>query len=246
MRYAQPALAFVALLALTACDALTDPPNRAPTAGQIPLQTVHVGERRSLDLSGYFADPDGDALTFTAESGHPGLLSVSVSGSTLELAALRQGAATVKVTATDPDGLAASSHMDVVIPNRAPVVMATVADQRLPGPGRTVEVDVSGVFADPDGDALTIEAESGGHVGCRRRGVRIHVDAGGQRHGGRDAGDADSDRSGRAGGLDGLRGGGEPGSSGDGGDSVANRGGGRPCAGPWICPGNSPTRTAIR
>ena len=118
-----------------------DIPNRAPTAGQIPLQTVHVGERQSLDLSGYFTDPDGDALTFTAESGHPDLVSVAVSGSTLEFAALRQGAATVTVTATDPDGLAASSHMDVVIPNRAPVVMAKVADQRLPGPGRSVEVD---------------------------------------------------------------------------------------------------------
>ena len=156
------ACAVLASLAFVACeDEPPTVPNRAPTAGQIPLQTVHVGERESLDLSGYFADPDGDALTFTAESGHPGMVSVSVSGSTLELAGLRQGAATVTVTATDPDGLSASSHMDVVIPNRAPVVSGTPADQRLPGPGRTVEVDVAGVFSDPDGDALTIEAESG-------------------------------------------------------------------------------------
>ena len=154
--------AVLASLVLVACEG--EPPtvpNRAPTASQIPSQTVHVGERRSLDLSGYFADPDGDALTFTAGSGHPDLVSVSVSSSTLELVGLRQGAATVTVTATDPDGLAASSHMDVVVPNRAPVVSGTPADQRLPGPGRTVEVDVAGVFSDPDGDALTIEAESG-------------------------------------------------------------------------------------
>ena len=151
----------LAFVALAACEDEPTIPNREPMAGQIPLQTVHVGERRSLDLSGYFTDPDGDALTFTAESGHPDLVSVSVLGSTLELVGLRQGAATVTVTATDPDGLAASSHMDVVIPNRAPVVSGTPADQRLPGPGRTVEVDVAGVFSDPDGDALTFEAESG-------------------------------------------------------------------------------------
>ncbi len=88
MRHHRTLLFCIAVFA--ACE--SEPPtvpNRAPTAGQIPLQTVHVGERRSLDLSGYFTDPDGDALTFTAESGHPDLVSVSVSGSTLELAADR-------------------------------------------------------------------------------------------------------------------------------------------------------------
>ena len=77
MRHHLTLLLCIAVLA--ACE--SEPPtvpNRAPTAGQIPLQTVHVGERRSLDLSGYFTDPDGDALTFTAESGHPDLVSVSV------------------------------------------------------------------------------------------------------------------------------------------------------------------------
>ena len=153
--------AVLALLALTACDALTGPPNRAPMAGQIPAQTVHVGERLDLDLAGYFTDPDGDSLTFAAESGHPGLVAAEVQGAMLELAALLQGAATVEVTATDSEGLTASSHVDVVIPNRAPVVSETLADQTLTDPPNdSVFVILSGYFDDPDGDALTFTAES--------------------------------------------------------------------------------------
>ena len=151
----------LAVLLLGCEDAPTVPPNRAPTAGQIPVQTLHVGERGSLDLSGFFADPDGDALTYAAVTGQPRLVTVAVSGAILELAALLQGEAEVTVTASDPEGLTASSSVRVVIPNRSPVVADTLADRRLPGPGRAVVVDVSGVFSDPDGDSLAISAESG-------------------------------------------------------------------------------------
>ena len=142
-------------------DATIAPPNRAPTVKQIPIQTLHVGERLTLNLSGYFADPDGDALTYAAVTGQPHLVAVAVSGAILELAALLQGEAEVTVTASDPEGLTASSSVRVVIPNRSPVVADTLADRRLPGPGRAVVVDVSGVFSDPDGDSLAISAESG-------------------------------------------------------------------------------------
>ncbi|MYB97937.1 MAG: hypothetical protein F4X60_05195, partial [Gemmatimonadetes bacterium] len=83
----------LAVLLLGCEDAPTVPPNRAPTAGQIPVQTLHVGERGSLDLSGFFADPDGDALTYAAVTGQPRLVTVAVSGAILELAALLQGEA---------------------------------------------------------------------------------------------------------------------------------------------------------
>jgi len=141
-------------------DATIAPPNRAPTAGQMPIQTLHVGERRNLDLSSFFADPDGDALTYATVTGQPHLVAVAVSGAMLKLAALLQGEAEVTVTASDPEGLTASSSVKVVIPNRPPVAADTLADRRLPGPGRAVVVDVSGVFSDPDGDSLAISAES--------------------------------------------------------------------------------------
>jgi len=152
---------FAATVLLGCNDEVIDPqPNRAPTAGQIPLQTLHVGDQRNLDLSGHFADPDGDVLTYRAVTAQPTLVSVSVSDAVLDLTALLQGEAEVTVTASDPEGLTASSSVKVVIPNRPPVAADTLADRRLPGPGRAVVVEISGVFSDPDGDALIFAASS--------------------------------------------------------------------------------------
>ena len=67
-KYTTPMLA-AALLAL-ACsgDATAPPANRAPVAsGEIPAQRLAgPGDTLSVDLSGYFNDPDGDSLTFEA------------------------------------------------------------------------------------------------------------------------------------------------------------------------------------
>ena len=146
-------------LALTACE--TTAPNQAPTAGQIPRQTVHVGERATLELSGYFTDPDGDPLTFSAETGQPYLMTVSVSGSVLTLTALLQGGGRVTVTATEAEGLWASSSAEVTVPNRAPAWTGVdLPDRRLRGDGDTVSVAVSGFFDDPDGDSLTFSASA--------------------------------------------------------------------------------------
>ena len=50
------------------------PPNRAPVpAGSIPTQTVAVGETAAVDVSAYFSDPDGDALSYTAETSDAGV-----------------------------------------------------------------------------------------------------------------------------------------------------------------------------
>ena len=86
----------------------TAPANRAPTSQtSIPAQTVHAGETITLDLSSYFSDPDGDGLTYSAASSDAGVVSASVSGSTLAIAGLAKGTAQVTVTATDPAGLTA-------------------------------------------------------------------------------------------------------------------------------------------
>ena len=57
-------------------------PNRGPTpTGTIPAQSVFVGETAPVDMSTYFNDPDGDALTFSAASSNATVVSVSVAGS---------------------------------------------------------------------------------------------------------------------------------------------------------------------
>ena len=144
----------------TTQDFRTMVPNRQPVpAGTIPEQTVEVGEPVSVDLSPYFDDPDGDTLTYAARSSGPGLATVSVTGSTLVIAAVAKGTTTVTVTATDPEGLEATQTFQSTIPNRPPGPTGTIPEQTL-YIGDTVTVDLSPYFDDPDGDALMYAAAS--------------------------------------------------------------------------------------
>ena len=86
--------------------------NRAPeAAGAIEDRTLHVGETATVDVSGSFTDPDGDALSYGASSSDASVASVSVSGSAVTVSALAQGSATITVSASDPRR--AHRHPDV-------------------------------------------------------------------------------------------------------------------------------------
>ncbi|MDE2874324.1 MAG: Ig-like domain-containing protein [Gemmatimonadota bacterium] len=135
-------------------------PNRPPgPTGTIPEQTLHLGDRVTVDLSPYFDDPDGDALTYAATSTDTAVATASVSGSTLAIAAVARGTTTVTVTATDPEGLDASQTFRSTIPNRPPGPIGTIPEQT-PYLGDTVTVDLSPYFDDPDGDPLAYAAAS--------------------------------------------------------------------------------------
>ena len=138
------------------------PPPAAPVqVGTIPNQTVETGQTETLEVSSYFRDPDGGALTYTAASSAAGVVSVSVSGSTLTMVGVADGTATVTVTARDPGGLTAvqSFGVTVVTPNRAPEAVGTLPDQTVEA-GQTATLAVSSYFRDPDGDALTYTVAS--------------------------------------------------------------------------------------
>ena len=139
-------------------------PNRAPEpVGTIADETVEVGDEVIVDLSSYFEDPDGDALTYTATSSSTSVASVSVSGSIVTITARATGRATITATARDPDGLTATQRARVTVEqsNRAPRPVGTIPGQTL-NPGGTRSIDASRYFTDPDGDALTYTATSSG------------------------------------------------------------------------------------
>ena len=143
----------------------TTPANRAPQAsGAIPDQEVVAGGDRQLDLQDYFADPDGDPLTFTATSSDTRVVTVSVAGSTVTLNAVSAGAADVTVTAADPGGLTAAQTFRATTQprsNRAPGTSTPIPDQTLRlNDNETAAVDLSRHFSDPDGDPLTFTASS--------------------------------------------------------------------------------------
>ena len=104
----------------------TGPSNRSPAAsGTMPAQTVTVGETATLTVSSYFRDPDGDALSYGAETSDAAVATVSVSGSTLTVIGVTAGATTVTVTASDPEGLSASQSFEVTA--QEPVALAVPA-----------------------------------------------------------------------------------------------------------------------
>ena len=149
---------------VAACgDGTTDPQtpdavNRPPTgSGTVPAQTVQVGETATVDLSDYFSDPDGDALTYAAQTSNGSVATVSVSGSNAAVAGVAKGEATITATATDSGGLSAQQSFAVRVPNRTPEPVGQIANLDL-STGDTTRIDVSDYFSDPDGDALTYGA----------------------------------------------------------------------------------------
>ena len=96
------------------------PVNDAPTAAvTIPDQTLDEGGGAvQVDLSPYFGDVDGDALTYGARSNDTGVVEAAVAGAVLTLTPVVYGSATVTVTAWDPAGLDATQSVRVGVSDR--------------------------------------------------------------------------------------------------------------------------------
>ena len=82
------------------------PGNQPPEpVGALPPLTMEVDDAPvTVDAAGAFRDPDGDRLTYGANSSRPAVAGVSVSGSRVTVTPRAPGSATVTVTATDAGG----------------------------------------------------------------------------------------------------------------------------------------------
>lgn len=115
----------------------------------------------SINLTNFFSDPDGDVLSFNANSNNTDVVTVSVNGSTLTIT--EQGLGTADVTVTASDGNLLNQDIFTVSVgnvNDPPVISVPASDQSYDEYFGTETVDLSSVFSDPDGDALTITAVS--------------------------------------------------------------------------------------
>ena len=141
--------------------------NRPPeTVGALAPLTIGLDEAAvTVDVSGAFRDPDGDALTYGAASSAPSVASVAVFGSTVTVTPLSEGSATVTVTATDAGGSNGTATQPFAVTvgpaaNRPPEVVGVLAALTVGVDEAPVMVEVSGAFRDPDGDLLTYGAAS--------------------------------------------------------------------------------------
>ena len=91
--------------------------NRAPiTVGSISNQTLtEGGDPRTVDVSANFADPDGDTLSYAVMTSDPTIVVATISGNIVTLRALREGAVTVTLTATDSGGLSVNQSFRVTV-----------------------------------------------------------------------------------------------------------------------------------
>ena len=91
--------------------------NRPPEAvGALSPLRIGLNEgSATVNVSGAFRDPDGDPLTYGATSSAVQVAAVSVSGSRVAVTPVSNGAATIRVTATDPGGLSAAQTFTVTV-----------------------------------------------------------------------------------------------------------------------------------
>ncbi len=145
------ALGVAVVVSIASCDG----PRFPVPCGSTPEQTPVVGEMVTVDLC--FDDPDGDMLAFEVFSSDPGVATAIAAGSTVTVTAISPGLALVTMVATDPTGLKAQQGFRVVVPNRPPAAVGTIADRELMV-GDSAVIDVAGHFTEPDGQALGFSA----------------------------------------------------------------------------------------
>ena len=130
-----------------------------PSSWAIAARTIEADRTDTLDASPYFADPDGDTLSYAADVSDSSVVAASVAGSTVTVTALRKGEAVVTVTATDDDGLAATQRFQVTVPNQPPRVADTIPALML-FKNEADTLELAPYFSDPDRDPLTYGAEA--------------------------------------------------------------------------------------
>ena len=97
-------------------NAIVTQPNRPPRVNlAIPDLELTVGDVVEIRLLETFTDPDGDQLTYTAESDNESVATATISSMMLTVTAVAAGTANISVTATDPDGLSATDEFVVTV-----------------------------------------------------------------------------------------------------------------------------------
>ena len=150
-------------VAMVACQGAAgtdgkDAPGVAPQTvnGGIPDAEVDVGESKRMDVSEYFNDPDGDnaKITYSRATSAAEFATATISGKTLTVMGIKEGMATITVTATDAQGLTAKSPFKVTVNP-----MPDPDPDPDPDPGTTLEDVPSEISVGSDPEEVTLPAD---------------------------------------------------------------------------------------
>ena len=135
--------------------------NYAPTVKKLLwTQRMDITNTYTEDLTTVFTDRDGDALTYSAESGDDQVATVVVSNNTVTVTAVGEGRTKIIVSATDEGGSDTKTDEDfnvIVSSNHDPTITNPIEDQTL-GIDGTFSVDLNTVFNDADDDVIYFNA----------------------------------------------------------------------------------------
>lgn len=131
-----------------------EPTNSAPIlSGTLDDQTVTAGEPLEISIEGVFTDPDGDELTYTAESDDTNVATLDLVGEDLTISGVNAGSTIFKITATDGE-FNVVGEFDVVV-ETVPEAVDSIPNQSLSIGGDLQSLNVSAYFYDQDGDVLS-------------------------------------------------------------------------------------------
>jgi len=141
---------------------VTVEPNTAPiAAGTPPPLRMVTGTSQDIAVSSYFNDPEGEDLSYQAESSDTDVATVSVVASAVTIIAVASGSAQITVTASDPGGLTATQMFTVTISQQssiAPTALGTIPSQSITV-GTPSVIDLSGHFSggnEPSYEAVSL------------------------------------------------------------------------------------------
>ena len=140
-----------------------EPTNSAPVlSGTLEDQTVTAGEPISVSIEGVFTDPDGDELTYTAESEDTDVATVDLNDLELTISGVNAGSTVFKITASDSE-FNVVGEFDVEV-ETIPVTIGTIPNQTLEVGGEGTSLSVGEYFFDQDGDTLAYTIETSGNA----------------------------------------------------------------------------------
>ncbi|MFX3651460.1 MAG: Ig-like domain-containing protein [Paenibacillus sp.] len=137
-------------------------PNAAPVLIQnLPAQTLFVGKEDAvIDLSEYFNDPDGDALTFQTPLDFNNLLiaAVNIQENKLIIHPRQAGKFQANIKAKDMYGKEATAYIDIEVLESGNI--NSIPDQTVTWPWSTLNLDLASYLLNFDSATLTVDASS--------------------------------------------------------------------------------------